>query len=369
MNQDRIQYLDSLRGLAALSVVWSHYMQAYGAYFPFSERFWNTPLHIFFDGFAAISFFFVLSGLVLSRKYFADQALFSEAKFSLIGFYCARTVRIVGPFCIALLLSLIAKEYVFSDQVILSEQSEWVKTFWRYEVSGLRFFSEAVLFFPPQRLRLIPQDWTLHIELVMSFLIPFLIFLAFRNSSWLIVLTALCLVYFDSPFLLHFSLGVLLSRHFNFIKEKVMQQPKTIKLAVLCVGILLYSWGYSIRPYMLEYTIFKKHFIFSGIGSSIIISIFIGSTSLKRIVSNRPMLYLGKISYSMYLTHFIVLLCFIPNLFLTMMKYKQFASSHLVMIGFFGIALAAIVFSSFFYHFFEHGFVNLSRRINRIFIK
>lgn len=63
----RIASLDSLRGLAALSVVVWHI----ATMFPFSSDPWfaRTPFHIFGDGEEAVAIFFALSGFVLMLPY------------------------------------------------------------------------------------------------------------------------------------------------------------------------------------------------------------------------------------------------------------------------------------------------------------
>ena len=66
---ERLTYLDSIRGLAALSVLCSHYCGAYDLPPIVSQWVSNFPLSMCRDGFAGVSIFFVLSGLVLSLKY------------------------------------------------------------------------------------------------------------------------------------------------------------------------------------------------------------------------------------------------------------------------------------------------------------
>ena len=58
----RLPHLDSVRGLAALFVFNVHYAGGFGTPL-FALR--ETPLSILIDGKAAISMFFVLSGMVL----------------------------------------------------------------------------------------------------------------------------------------------------------------------------------------------------------------------------------------------------------------------------------------------------------------
>jgi hypothetical protein len=68
----RFDYLDSLRGLAAMAVVLSHVKQAYALPKTFAY-FDRTPLGLFWDGSASVKLFFVLSGFVLSYNYFKNS--------------------------------------------------------------------------------------------------------------------------------------------------------------------------------------------------------------------------------------------------------------------------------------------------------
>jgi peptidoglycan/LPS O-acetylase OafA/YrhL len=82
MSRREINYLDGLRGLAALTVVFLHYVTAFYPAFVTAnysqihtksgiELFIaKSPLDIFYAGNFAVCIFFVLSGYVLSMKYF-----------------------------------------------------------------------------------------------------------------------------------------------------------------------------------------------------------------------------------------------------------------------------------------------------------
>src|SRR5258708_2753785 len=64
----RLDYLDSIRGIASLAVIGWHYFEAYNM--PLGCTWWITkPLvTLFYDGGAAVCIFFVVSGFVLSLK-------------------------------------------------------------------------------------------------------------------------------------------------------------------------------------------------------------------------------------------------------------------------------------------------------------
>ena len=69
----RIDYFDSLRGLAALAVLLGH---SFIFQWPPAVAKWASfpILHLAVDGRAAVAMFFVLSGFVLSRPYFMALA-------------------------------------------------------------------------------------------------------------------------------------------------------------------------------------------------------------------------------------------------------------------------------------------------------
>lgn len=64
----RFDQIDSIRGLAALSVVISHLSLVIPNVY-IVQKLKNTPLHIFWAGHEAVILFFILSGFVLALPY------------------------------------------------------------------------------------------------------------------------------------------------------------------------------------------------------------------------------------------------------------------------------------------------------------
>jgi peptidoglycan/LPS O-acetylase OafA/YrhL len=93
----RLTYLDSIRGFAALSVViyhtngWLDFTKD-----PFFHS--SVPTHllnVIFNGPSAVSLFFVLSGFVLSLKYFLKpNRPISYLEFIIKRFFCSFSSRI-----------------------------------------------------------------------------------------------------------------------------------------------------------------------------------------------------------------------------------------------------------------------------------
>jgi peptidoglycan/LPS O-acetylase OafA/YrhL len=105
-----ITAFDTVRGLAALSVVFSHFIGAYG--WPtgsqaVKQALTYSPLHIVWDGFAAVSLFYVLSGLVLSIKYFRHTKRPDLSQYPLSQFLTSRVFRIWPPYLVIFLLVMV----------------------------------------------------------------------------------------------------------------------------------------------------------------------------------------------------------------------------------------------------------------------
>lgn len=122
MNSSKLDYtkllfLDGLRGLAALYVMigharwllWEGFQQYY--IHPKDYTLWNKSLAYFFAGFRygheAVLFFFVLSGFVIHLKYAYRLKAGSQKKFDLLDYLFRRVKRIYPPFLYALLITFI----------------------------------------------------------------------------------------------------------------------------------------------------------------------------------------------------------------------------------------------------------------------
>ena len=98
----RFNELDSLRGFAAVSVMVLHYLQFLGLDSSNNVIIYllnQTPLHIFSAGNEAVTFFFVLSGFVLSLPFFIGNQPYNQ-------FIIKRVCRIYIPFWCALVVAI-----------------------------------------------------------------------------------------------------------------------------------------------------------------------------------------------------------------------------------------------------------------------
>ena len=154
--------LDAARGIAALMVMGYHYIN-----YKYSERTAAHLASILFNGSDAVSFFFVLSGFVLSYKY-----IVLKQPMDIRNFYITRFLRLWPAFFITIVLNAINIHYKDLSLHTLSNIFLHDQT---------KFWEEATL------LRAHPNyyvpSWTLVIELAMSFFIPFWVVLAKKGPN------------------------------------------------------------------------------------------------------------------------------------------------------------------------------------------
>lgn len=110
MNSDskRIEYLDSIRGLAALFVLLSHTAGAFAWPATYGAVLRWPFISILFEGKEAVCMFFVLSGYVLSKPYVSSPANTVPRKIFLPTFYLRRFTRIWLPWFFIQSMSLAA---------------------------------------------------------------------------------------------------------------------------------------------------------------------------------------------------------------------------------------------------------------------
>ena len=299
----RINYLDSVRGLAALAVVFYHFIGWRWDKAPDKLLQFNLT-SLVFNGSDAVSLFFVLSGLVLSWKYFyPNESLVIDGP-HYREYVLNRVVRLYLPFLAALLLVYYYSIHHHGDNLVLVSEFVTNKFGWMEEALLIR--GKHDLYLP---------GWTLEVEMVGSLLLPFLVLLLRYNRQLFVMLLAVLLVLgsvFFMSTLGHFMLGMLLTYYFPRIAGYHLRQSKLYPFRFLLYLLVfaLFSARHLTRIYplgelanywlgMLRLDLFH----FTGLGSFGILAYIINSPRLQRFLVGKPLLFLGRISYSVYLVH------------------------------------------------------------------
>lgn len=309
----RFDYLDSMRGQAALAVVWVHFFGVFGlGYFRAIDK---TPLHVFWNGSAAVAFFFVLSGFVLSIRSFQRP----DERNSLPGFYAARAIRICMPYSGILIISKLCHDHLRRDFVTMPPMSRWATNLWRPAEgsSWLETLAGVPLITPGTEHEFVPQAWTLTIELQLAILIPAFVLVAKRSSVWLVALTAILYWLFDLPvFAANFVFGVLIAKHHAEVERFVSALSRAAYIA--CGVVAIYLYNFKVWPKDYKAVAFKAAsdglWLVIAVGAAMLLAMILGRPSVQRVLMAAPLRFLGRISYSLYLVHLLVLIQFVPLL-------------------------------------------------------
>ena len=320
---DRDKSLETLRGLAAVSVVFWHTILGlfpdWSGIFPAlpAENALNgSLLYCLINGTASVGFFFVLSGFVLSRQYF----IAGDANF-LLRNAVKRWPRLALPVVVVVLLSWAFFYFGLYryEEVANFTQSPWLSRFaYAYEAPFKIDFLDAVrqglfLTFFRGDSYYDSSLWTMWYEFVGSFIAFGMAFLLGPSSSYLIrfylVAISVVIIYFcATAWFMAFPIGVL-------VAATLPRQPKGLPLWASAAGIAgaLYLAGYSrvdrgvFHPLFVALNAPEPIYIWIAAAVILLVSVLLNS-HVRQLLSTRLGVFFGWISFPLYLVH-IPILC------------------------------------------------------------
>jgi peptidoglycan/LPS O-acetylase OafA/YrhL len=177
LNQGRYYELDSLRGLAALTVMIHHILLVlpvfalpYMAPMPDLVRLIRfSPLGVIMAGREAVIFFFVLSGFVLALPFLKQGKVLPYRPYVI-----KRVCRIYPPYLIAVGFAILMNALCYRGTV--AGLSEWFMTFWQPQIDGRAALAHLPLInsFPSNKFD--PVVWSLIMEMRLSLLFPLIMY-------------------------------------------------------------------------------------------------------------------------------------------------------------------------------------------------
>ena len=311
----RIDCLDSIRGLAALSVLLGHISGAFEWPANFAHL-RNVPvLNMLFDGRSAVTMFFVLSGFVLAHPYLAPQNPEHPPRSLFIPtFYLRRVTRIWIPWFAAFIISLGAQHFFFSAPSTTPGPTTWSQEFWHENMTPANFLRQCLFSLNDARQQLLPQDWSLRVELKGSFLIPVFLFLVRRSPIGLALVGAIFLTIFPTGhYYISFILGVVASKLFWKYSSRLRFLSFRMKCFFLVGGILMYE-SRLFAGYFWDVVGVVDKIVWSiaSLGCVLVLAASLSSRRIETNLNAPVAALLGRISYSVYLLQFIVILVILP---------------------------------------------------------
>ena len=286
-----------------------------------SASIWGTILSpLVAAGYEAVLLFFILSGFVL-----ALPATNGKPQ-PYATFVTRRVFRIYVPYLAALLVAVAGAHWLHG----LVTPSDWFHRTWSNPVS-LNLVLKHVLFLGTyDTFQFNPPIWSLIYEMRISFYFPIVCAVVLRLKKFPLLLLTIALMFAPSLLLrltpvfaewqigetLHYTaffiLGIYLAKERQHVAVWLRGLRRRSRAMLLLASLSLYIFGLPLLrelPFLhfsARYEYFDQSL--TALGACGLIVLSMNSATCKRILHWPPIHRLGQMSYSLYLTHFIVML-------------------------------------------------------------
>lgn len=371
--KQRILYFDGLRGVASLIVVLHHFFLAfYPASFTkaltethnssnIEFLLYDTPLGIFIAGNFAVYLFFILSGIVLTLQYI-DSKNKTE---TLVEVSLTRYFRLFPTvlFCNVLVFILLNSRLNFASEAAkITKSLWWLGGFWPFTPNLIDAIRQSLfgMFSTTYSQDYNPALWVIAYFFLGTFLVTGILSLTGKMEKryyiYAILIAALSHTYFY-PFII----GIWVADYFLGQKFGTLRVNTWDILFLLTLGVYLGSYPiftdntvisgtiYSILP---KVNLVDEFSLYHALGATLIILSLILSPSLQKIFSMKPFLFLGKISYPLYIFHIIMIGTLCSYVFLISSPVSHYNKSFIFM---FIITFPLIILCSYLIHRFIEG--------------
>lgn len=330
--QERFTALDSLRGLAAMTVVIWHIVllllevPAESPYFQAAKllRLWQfSPLYPLMAGREAVIIFFILSGFVLSLPWLKEK----QSPYP--TFLTKRICRIYLPYLTAVILAFTAYA-AFGTQAVTG-LAGYIGATWTHP-PGVQEVAQHLLLigsFDNEEYALVL--WSLVHEMRVSIIFP-LLMVPIMRWSWAISLTVFFVLSLlgtylsavtrgatDYPATLHylifFVIGAVIAKNRVQLVRSVQGLGRMKMYVLFFSALLLYTYARVLSTFFGDKVwVGDLEELFMGVGASLLIVGLLASVRAQQIMTWSPLVFLGRISYSLYLLHPLVLLSLVHTL-------------------------------------------------------
>ena len=312
----KVQYLEGLRGIAAVQVVLLHFVTGF---LPDTAEHAAAPLHVLWDGHTAVYVFFLISGAVLTPSFARGGPWPRQA--------AKRLVRLGVPVAVAALVALVllvampdahlrAARLTGSGWLAMDSSAATTLAHLLREItldSLILGYREYTLFapiagrFPLLEHSLNAPTWSLHLELYGSFLLLGLVLLRARGPRTHAAALAVCAVLFGTHPMFLFVLGHIFAARFG-------KPPKpAIGAGLIALGLAMsatkdWAWVEAARVAIARFAPVAAPNLFQFQSQLAAVALFAGvllNPVAQWLLS--PCHHLGRLSFSIYLLHFPIL--------------------------------------------------------------
>lgn len=331
----KLNSAESIRGLACLAVVFSHLSLSF---FPYLHHFdvnekttssiqyfiHHSPFAFWYSGTAAVFLFFVLSGFVLSYAILKKP---EQAKTKIKSMLIKRYPRLAIPAVVSCVLVWIV--FLCFD-IDSSQVNGWFQSYVTQNITLKHALYEGTIgsfFFAESDTNWVL--WTMHIELMGSLALFLLLYLYQTKRSLFFVasllLPALAWYFKGEGFflgILSFIIGIyyyLYGRPLKFVPALVL-----FIFGLYLAGAHSTSWSYQWLTHFMGERTYDYCNFFAGV---LIVYSILMSVQLSKLFDKKILIWLGKLSFSIYLIHLIVLYLVGLPIFNLLLSYGMSFSS------------------------------------------
>lgn len=312
-NKNRIEIFDGVRGLAAIVVLIFHILNwtpaGYAAgKFEFVNEAWRwfttTPLKIFWAGNEAVIVFYLIGGFVIAKPYIEGR----DVRF--LKFVEKRFTRLVLPYWAILLVTL-------GLIVLFGDLKESISLSGSFNVKWSQVPEVA-----PQLL-MMEHDldtsagafWSIILEWWVALVLPFIGVCLRKYPTGDVVAVSLGVSWIFMNFqgtlgraafyFLFFLMGALLAKHLETVRSFYREHKWLVAGALVLIP---FQWlvGEGMER--------RMALLFTAVGMILVIVAIIESPFWTRVFTSPLFLFLGKISFSLYLTHTTTIVLFVTVL-------------------------------------------------------
>lgn len=290
MSTKYIPALDGLRALAVMLVVLFH-----------------ADVNFFQGGYIGVDVFFVISGYIITKGITSDL---DRGTFSLRSFYVKRVARLIPAMLATVVLTLLAAWWILSPAQLqaLGQQAMYATL----AISNILFWMESGYFDAASETKAFLHTWSLGVEEQFYLFWPaFLLALSVMKSRFVIILgvalisflslTAALFYYKTDPsavfFLMPFRVFELGFGALIALSQFKLAGLKGALAALIGVFVIVcLSWAVEEGASVIEYALLPTL-------ASMLVLLGVTSSIVSATLGVSPLAWLGRISYSVYLVH------------------------------------------------------------------
>ena len=348
-NTKYIGEIDGLRAIAILFVIFFHLNQDF-----------------YSNGFLGVDIFFVISGFVITNSLHQDYK--KNNKINILNFYIRRIIRLYPALVFTVLLTCILYfffGYLIQSNLLVKSSISAIFAFSNifYIIGGSDYFLQSVT-------NPLLHTWSLSLEEQFYFIYPFILsiilFINFKyNNSYYYILLIILIT-----FLL--SLYIFLQANDNILSNFYFPLSRFWELILGCLTYYIYNNKNYLKNNNFIFIISFLLILFLQYNTEIIknlrveiiiytfltVLIILSGGSIQRLfLGNKIIIYIGKLSYSLYLVH-------LPIIYFSELYLGNFTLNY-----YFYSLLFSFIFSFLSYHYIENFFrfrINLFSTIKKL---